>query len=178
MNNLLSVDIGYQNMALVELLTDFNNFTVESVHKINLKDFNETLVHKSMIKFICKYSDLFDRADIILIERQPPLGLTNIQDILAFKYSNKVKLICPRSMHKHFMLSSSNYDLRKKQTESIADKYIVDNNIYNTNERKHDMADAFCQGLYYIEKNKVAVNKVYDIPSDLNNFFDSFSFKR
>lgn len=178
MNNLLSVDIGYQNMALVEVLTDFITFKVESVHKINLKEFNETLVHKSMIKFIKEYNELFEKADIILIERQPPLGLTNIQDILAFKYSNKVKLICPRSIHKHFMLSSSNYDLRKKQTESIADKHIIDNNVYNTNDRKHDMADAFCQALYYIEKNKVILNKMYDIPSNLNNFFDSFKFKR
>ena len=38
--NLVSIDIGYSNMALVEISTDFKEFTVNNIHKINLSIFS------------------------------------------------------------------------------------------------------------------------------------------
>ena len=175
---LVSVDIGYSNMAIVELITDFKNFTVDNIHKINLSIFNEREVHLSMIKFISEYQHVFYDADLILIERQPPQGLTNIQDILAYNFSTKVKLICPRSMHKHFMISKLDYESRKQQTVRITSKYLKDFLIFENESRKHDIADAFCLALYYIEKNKIPDLVVPEtIPDDLENFFNSFKYK-
>jgi len=177
--NLVSVDIGYSNMAIVELITDFKDFTVKSVHKINLSTFNENEVYLSMIKFIAEYKDLFNYADIILIERQPPQGLTNIQDILAYNFSSKVKLICPRSMHKHFMISKLEYDDRKEKTVNITSKYLKNCDIFDNEDRKHDIADAFCLALYYIEKNKkIEIPEPPSLPDNLEEFFNSFRYTR
>lgn len=174
---LVSIDIGYSNMAIVELTTDFENFTVNNIHKINLYNFNETEVYKSMIKFIAEYKELFNTADLILIERQPPQGLTNIQDILAYNFSSKVKLICPRSMHKHFLISKLDYVSRKQHTIKITSKYLKDFVVFDNESRKHDIADAFCLALYYIEKNKKESIVVPDsIPDNLEEFFNSFKY--
>ena len=175
--NLVSIDIGYSNMGMVELTTDFKDFTVNKVHKINLFNFNQREVYLSMIKFITEYKELFDNADIILIERQPPMGLTNIQDILAYNFSSKVKLISPRSMHKHFMISKLDYDSRKQHTVRITSKYLKDFLLFNNESRKHDIADAFCLALYYIEKNKKdEIIIPIPIPDNLTEFFDSFKY--
>lgn len=174
LTNIVSVDIGYSNMALVQLDTDFINFSVNNIYKVNLKNFCENQVHLAMIKFIDKYSFVFDKANIILVERQPPQGLTNIQDILAFNYSQKVKLICPRSIHKYFMISKFDYDLRKKYTVNITNEHLKDYKDYTKEERKHDIADAFCQALYYIQTNKPIIKT--RLPDNLENFFDSFKY--
>jgi hypothetical protein len=171
MTKIVSIDIGYLNMAIVCVETDFKDlFAVNNVYKINLSRFCETLVHRAVSKFIKEYSEIFENSDLILIEQQPPQGLTNIQDVLAYQYIDKVKLIHPRSVHKHFCLSKTDYDVRKKQTEKIADKYLSDNKIYKYSERKHDIADALCQILYYVTINKVV--DVY-IPDDIDNFLES-----
>ena len=175
--NLVSIDIGYSNMAIVELTTDFKDFTVNNVYKIDLSNFNEREVHMAMIKFISEYKELFDNSDLILIERQPPQGLTNIQDILAYNFSSKVKLICPRSMHKHFMISKLDYDSRKQHTVKITSKYLKDFLVFENESRKHDIADAFCQALYYIEKNKkLEILPPEPIPDNLEDFFNSFRY--
>lgn len=175
--NLVSIDIGYSNMALIEISTNFKEFTVKNIHKINLSIFNEREVHLSMTKFIAAYDDIFKIADLILIERQPPQGLTNIQDILAYHYSSKVKLICPRSMHKHFMISKLDYEDRKKHTVKITLKYLKEFPIFESESRQHDIADAFCLALYYIEKNKPVEIIVPDkIPENLEEFFNSFKY--
>lgn len=177
--NLVSIDIGYSNMALVEIITDFKDFTVQSVHKINLYTFNESEVYLAMIKFIDEYKILFQSADIILIERQPPLGLTNIQDVLAYNFSSKVKLISPRSMHKHFMISKLDYDLRKQRTVKITEEYLKDFSVFQDACRKHDIADAFCLALYYIEKNKKQEpSDPQPLPDNLEDFFNSFRYNQ
>lgn len=174
---IVSIDIGYSNMAMVEIDTDFNTLTVCSVHKIDLKNFNENEVHRAMTKFINKYSNIFILADIILIERQPPQGLNNIQDIIAYNYASKVKLICPRSMHKHFNISKLDYDFRKIQTIKIANNYLCKYEDYNKESRKHDIADSFCLALYYIEINKPSTKVIHDpLPDNVIQFIDSFKY--
>lgn len=173
--NLISIDIGYTNMAIVHIKTECKKLDVINLYKIDLHEFNETQVHKSMLKFIEAYKDLFKNVDLIIIERQPPQGLTNIQDILAYEYSDKVILICPRSMHKHFYISKLDYESRKKFTTKIADKYLKDNETYKLLDRKHDIADAFCLALYYNQTCK-SISLVKEIPQNLNDYFDSFRY--
>jgi len=175
MKKIVSFDIGYLNMAFVEVETNFDDIiNVINFHKINLHKFNENEVHNSMSKFIKIYENIFINADIILIERQPPTGLNNIQDILAFNYSSKIKLISPRSMHKYFYISKLNYEDRKKYTEKISKIYLEKFNEYNILERKHDISDAFCICLYYIKINRII--KPIKIDKNLNTFFDSFCY--
>jgi len=174
--NIASIDVGYSNMAIVVVDTDFIGFIVKSVHKINLYDFNEREVHLSMIKFISCYGSILQSADIILVERQPPQGLTNIQDVIAYNFPNKVKLICPRSVHKHLMISKFDYELRKKHSVKVATEHLNTFPVFEREDRKHDIADAFCQCLYYIEINKVREAVTVKLPDNIQDFFESFKY--
>ena len=104
----------------------------------------------------------FEQCDLLLIERQPPVGITNVQDLLFTKFRNKVLLISPNSVHKYFGLSSC-YETRKVETEGISKDYLENFETFNNNIRKHDIADALCMILFYYKKelDKIINSTVY-----------------
>jgi len=160
----LAIDIGYHNMGLVLAESGAGpKIEVEYVKKVNLEDY-KYLRSNDMVDlvplFVEDHQDIFDAADKILIERQPPGGFTNIEILLHYMFKDKVSLISPVSMHTHFGMRHLDYDQRKERTVSIAEKYIVGEIPY---ERKHDIADALCMIVYYNFRNTV-------------HFFDKFKF--
>jgi hypothetical protein len=102
--------------------------------------------------FIAQYEYIFGISDVILIERQPPTGLTSIEALLTYAFRDKVKLISPNSMHAHFGMNKLNYEERKERTTSIASKYMT-----ITEFRKHDIADALCIALFEIQRNATSM---------------------
>ena len=101
--------------------------------------------------FIQEYQDYFEQCDILILERQPPVGITNVQDLLFTKFRNKVILISPNSVHKYFSLNTD-YSIRKEESESIAREYLFDFNTWEFHNRKHDMSDALLMILYFYKK--------------------------
>jgi len=160
---ILGIDIGYHNMGLV--LAEVDNGTdikVEYMKKVSLGDYK--YVHSNdfvdlIPLFVEDHRHIFDSADKILIERQPPMGFTNIEILLHYMFKDKVSLISPVSMHTHFGMRHLDYEQRKERTVSIAEKYI---NVIPY-ERKHDIADALCMIVYYNFRNTV-------------HFFDRFKY--
>jgi len=146
----LAIDIGYHNMGLV--LAEFEdnpNIRVEYIKKVSLEDY-KYLRTNDMVDlvplFVEDHQDIFDAADKILIERQPPGGFTNIEILLHYMFKDKVVLVSPVSMHTHFGMRHLDYEQRKERTVSITEKYLKGEIPY---ERKHDIADAFCMIVYY-----------------------------
>lgn len=159
---LLGIDIGYYNIGLV--LAQCNNAEVEVlyVQKVDLTDFKsrDTPELSDMIRtFVTDYSNIFEQADQILIERQPPGGISSVEVLLHYIFRDKAILISPVSMHKHFGIGHLDYDQRKERTEVIASKYIKDFNYYDTLKRKHDIADALCMILFQNYKNGIQFKK-------------------
>ena len=95
------------------------------------------------------YHDFFEKADIILIERQPPQGFIAVQELILFTYRDKSILVSPNSMHKHFSMSKVQ-KLRKMFTEKFSKERLQSFPDYANNERKHDMGDAYCILVYYL----------------------------
>ena len=160
----LAIDIGYHNMGLVLAESDAGpKIEVEYVKKVSLEDY-KYLKSNDMVDlvplFVEDHQEIFNTADKILIERQPPGGFTNIEILLHYMFKDKVSLISPVSMHTHFGMRHLDYDQRKERTVSIAEKYISDEIPY---ERKHDIADALCMIVYYNFRTTV-------------HFFDKFKF--
>ena len=91
---------------------------------------------------------MFEQCDVLLIERQPPVGITNVQDLLFTRFRDKVLLISPNSVHKYFDLSSD-YSDRKINSERIASTFLSGFNNFTENHRKHDISDALLMILYY-----------------------------
>lgn len=156
----LAIDIGYHNMGLVTAeIGNGPKISVDFMKKVSLEDYKYNAPSNDIVDlvplFIDDHMDIFENADIILIERQPPGGFTNIEVLIYYIFKGKVVLISPVSMHTHFGMRKLNYDERKERTLEIANKHLEGEEI--PYERKHDISDALCMLLYYNFKVSVHV---------------------
>ena len=157
----VGVDIGYYNLGLVQCQTE--PFEVTWARKIDITrythdtiPFCECQLHHThemgdyVLHFIQEHRWIFDSADKIFIERQPPGGFGAIETLLFVTFREKVEVINPNSLHKHFMIGHLDYDRRKEETIKIATPFAGHLQTFNDTHRKHDMADAICMCLYKI----------------------------
>jgi len=149
----LSIDIGYHNMGLVlaECPMKGPGVVVEFAKRINLEDYKmhspSNEIADLVPLFVEDHQFIFNAAEKILIERQPPGGFTNTQTLLHYMFRDRVVLVSPVSLHTHFGMRELDYDQRKERTESIASKYIEWD--IPEGERRHDISDALCMILYF-----------------------------
>lgn len=166
MQTVLSIDIGIVNLGytLVEIenrelrVIECNRVDITRVQHNRVARCNCNLYHENCIPdyldhFIQENQEIFDRADQILIERQPPVGITNVQDLIFTRFRNKVKLVSPNSVHKHFKMTRNDYETRKQESLTITQEYLKDFYNFQTNIRKHDICDSLLLVLYYLESN-------------------------
>lgn len=157
MPRVLSIDIGFHNLGLVVASWERGGpIEVEMAKKVSLEDYKYVAPSNEIAFLVPLFVDahqvLFDSSDVILIERQPPGGFTNIQTLLHYMFRDKVILVNPVSMHAHFGMRHLDYEGRKARVESIASRYVT-----SLEERKHDIADAMCMILYYKFKTDVHI---------------------
>jgi hypothetical protein len=160
---ILSIDIGIINLGYVFAevgesikVIECNRVNITHMRHNKIERCNCQLHHDFCIPdyldhFIQENEHLFEECDIILIERQPIMGLMNVQDLLFSRFREKVKLISPNKIHKYFGMTKGAYELRKMESESIAKQYLELFTTFETNERKHDMADAMLMIVYYFQ---------------------------
>lgn len=172
---IVSVDIGIVHFALVLIectaeyeyrdtvwfeLMDITRFPHLDAHAkqecalAHTKTIADWLGH---VMFL--HSELFQFADRILIERQPPQGHTAVEQLLFFQFRSKAVLVSPRSVHKFFGWSSEiDYDRRKEKSvaafryrlKQSTRPWLLD--MLDALERQHDVADAFVQTLFFLYK--------------------------
>ena len=170
---IIGIDVGYHNMAMVETQVDEDyNVTVTNVHTIDLTNLphrrvsvSNCYLHHSleiadlMAHFIQEYGPILEQADKIVIERQPPTGLTQIETLLFYLYRDKTILVSPNAMHSHFKIGHLEYSDRKQQTIRIANPYLKD---FPNLGRIHDASDALCLILFHLwpYKEKIRLLKI------------------
>ena len=135
---------------------------VEYIKKVSLADYKYIKSNDfvdTIPLFVEDHQSIFDGADRILIERQPPGGFQNIEILLHYMFKDKVTLISPVSMHVHFGMRHLNYEERKERTVVISEKYMGEIPY----ERKHDIADALCMIIFYNFRTEV-------------HYFDKFKY--
>jgi len=172
---LLGIDIGYYNIGLVLADCNKEKVNVLYVQKVDLTQYKSRQAPElsDMINgFVTEYADTFCQADQVLIERQPPGGITSVEVLLHYIFRHKAILISPVSMHKHFGMGHLDYEQRKERTELIASKYIKDSLYYDRLERKHDIADALCMILYQNFKNGTSFKK-----QSVQSLFEEFAYR-
>lgn len=159
----LSIDIGIRHLALTVVSVDKENYTFKDCKWADLIDI--TVFHclpdcklhhdKTFTDWInhvlVKYREIFEKVDVVLIERQPPSGLVVVEQMIFSAYRNKSILISPNSVHKHFSIGIFDYDKRKEYSVQIASKYIGEDLIKNY-ERKHDISDTILFALFWTHK--------------------------
>ena len=209
---ILSIDIGIHHLAFSYCLVN-EDFTFERIERVELIDIS-VFSHKKVSKKYCKLYhdknfcdwiehvfqeyDEFEESDYILIERQPPMGLVAIEQLIFSKYRNKSILIHPISVHSFFNishLSNCDYEKRKVRSEEICYELLLKNkNKYNGTieklisfSRQHDVSDTILFMLYWIDKKqkeytlKQKENKfkksTFKSGENINDWFDKFMFK-
>ena len=195
----LSIDIGIVNLGYVYCeITDKSinvlecnrvDITYMRHNRVNLCDcklHHDTVIPDYLDHFI-QETKLFEDADLILVERQPPQGLQSLQELIFTRFRHKVKLINPNSIHKYFKMTKGDYDVRKIESVNHANKFLETFTNFQINERKHDMSDAMLMVEYYFETSKikkkepVKITKVNHLETFKINFnpieyFDQFKY--
>jgi len=157
---ILSIDVGIINLALVYAeITD--KFVLEKIIEIHLIDITQyqhcsckrfdhgKTISNYMKHLFYEYDYLFN-SDIIIVELQPLTGLIVVEQIICYEYPKTIR-VSPRSMHNYFHINIYDYNERKIKTVEIADKYLNIFENYNEITRKHDLADALCILLYFLQ---------------------------
>ena len=158
---IIGIDIGYYNLGFVKVRVEESVPTVLKAKKIDITQYTHDRIPRCdcklrhsremadvVLHFIQEYRDHLDEADMILVERQPPGGFGAIETLIVASFREKVEIISPNAMHKHFGIGHLDYEHRKKKTEEIAGQYLEHVDTYRQLLRKHDVADAMCMILY------------------------------
>lgn len=178
---LIGIDIGITNLGLVGFYVN-QDYTLCNIDLCDIIDIKELTINCSdpdcelehdmcvcdyMSHLYKLYDNKFKIADKIIIERQPIGGILSVQELLLREYRNKVVLVSPNSMHKHFMINHFNYETRKKCTVKIASPHLDKFNIFGKDpDRSNHMADAFCILKFYLYKQ----NKKYKDKKEKEEF--------
>jgi hypothetical protein len=148
-----SCDVGYRNLAFVFVyvneLFDFASIRVIGIAKIDLFEFKGELSEK--LETVCdEYVKCYDY-DVVLIERQPIMGLTDVQH-LVFHILKRAIFVSPCSVHKYFNIRHLTYEQRKTWMVDNANEYLHQFTEYDDLVRKHDIADAMMMIVFYVKK--------------------------
>lgn len=175
----IGIDIGYTNLAIVLIETDecLKIIDVPTIRRIDIahcthdrvplcdcKLHHSNHVVDKISHVFQEYSDIFEKADVIVVERQPPCGMTHIESLLLFKFREKTVLVSPNSVHKYFRMSSD-YDERKKQVVSMGREFVMESGdrrgepidpcrLLLYRNRLHDIFDALLIVRYHLLREK------------------------
>ena len=96
--------------------------------------------------------DHAEAADVILCERQPIGGLSEVVSYFYSKHPDKLERVHPRSMHCFYNIQAYDYDGRKRCTQTIAKNFIPELccGSLGPGRRAHDVADAVAQAWFWL----------------------------
>ena len=160
-----SFDVGIINLALVVAHVNIETNQVQRVVHAELIDttcmrhtrveadkctLGHTKTATDRLMHVVQERPQLLGCDVVLIERQPIQGHTDVQELLFFLFRDKAVLVSPNSMHKHFNIQNAPYEWRKVYTVQIATPFLSGHPAFTGAERQHDMADALCILLYWL----------------------------
>jgi hypothetical protein len=199
------IDVGRTNMGLCFMTNDshWNDPVVEHVARVDIAQGpdhggqihhgDDALVaarverppegdcHETadlVARFVISWGDAFNACERIFIERQPPGGMRDIEQLLyaALGGSRRVCFLAPNSLHAYFRIGARHgwgvYDQRKVRAEAIAARYISANGRASgtadwdaLGERRHDAADATLMGILVNERKRREWVELYGEPA-------------
>lgn len=162
---ILSFDVGISNLAYVVVDVDVKSqsLRLKQAACVNIKNFvckNNTrnggcpLFHANtsydrMTHFFAQHQHKFESVDRVLIERQPPSGLTDIEQILFGHFRHKAELVHPQSLVTWLGGRGAGREERKALAVDRVAPYAK--GPFAHLEKNHHVADAFCYVLMVVE---------------------------
>lgn len=188
--HLLGLDPGINNLGICSLklkipsTTKDVNLTVLLLKSMIQEYYSKVinicqLKHTRVAKFFCSLGhskeivdrldhvfqeeECFDECDKIIMERQPPRGLTVITNLAKKQFPDKSEILHPSSMHKWFEIYKKPYTERKLFYFNLMKQFVtkeMDPDLYDVNvsvlentefnRRQQDKADSFALLIFYL----------------------------
>lgn len=128
-----------------------------------------------------------DRCDVVLVERQPPLGFRCCEQLLCAAYRDKVVLVQPRALHSFFYVGSMDYDTRKQRMVEVAlhrlrgmEGGAAGLACLSTQSRAHDIADSILMVIWFASvahgNSKRGGHTQQQIHNKNKHLFDTFLY--
>jgi hypothetical protein len=159
---IVSIDVGTVSLGLCSYDSsngkyDFGIYNLRALVKLKKHSRDYCRLAKALIDH---KRELFQNADIILIERQITAPMKQVATALrAFLYHKKVFLIAPIVVKRHFKTSKGNYSKNKDAACAkfleLASEEAKKRFKPLKKKQKTDISDAFLQCLYYVQKQKI-----------------------
>ena len=159
---IISIDVGTVSLGMCSFDSatgkyDFGIYNLRELVKLKKHAKDYCMLAHALIEH---KKQLFKEADVVLIERQIQAGMKQIASALrAFLWHKKVFLIAPIVVKRHFNTSTSNYAKNKNAAcakfEELASETAKTRFKALKKKQRTDVADAFLQCLYYVQKNKI-----------------------
>lgn len=153
MKSLIGIDIGVLHLGLAFASTndDYSSLKIEKTVLIDMTTecsssgcslFHTGFACDRVLHVIQAHQKSFDDCDHVVIERQPPTGIRDVEQVFAALFRPKAIIVQPQTMHAYIGSSGFDYDRRKDLATKFACRYVPD--IEDRYERAHDVADAVC----------------------------------
>jgi hypothetical protein len=161
----LGIDVGVLHLALAVTLTNanFSSFRVSHVELIDTRILQHdrvaqekcTLQHTGMAcdrvaHLLQEREALFRSAHVVVVERQPPGGLRDVEQVLATLLRHKVCVMAPQTMHAHIGSSGMPYAERKAWAVEVASSLVPE--LVVRFPKADDVADAICLAKTFVDK--------------------------
>jgi len=174
-----SFSLNLENVKKNIIILDCNRIDITNMkhHRVSLCDcklHHDRCIPDYLDHFI-QETVYFEECDVLIVERQPPQGIQNVQDLLFKQFRDKVLLINPGSIHKYFGLPAV-YDQRKEESEKIAETFLSNFSKFTTNIRKHDISDALLMTVFYYKTRMGTLIENNEFVGEIHDF-DKFRFK-
>lgn len=169
----LGIDVGIINLGLCLLecddnynargLTSWKHIDITYMRHNKVKRCKCTLGHSNCIHdriqhVLQEEADIFNSADFMIIEQQPPFGHVAVEQLIFAQFRSKAHLVSPVSMHKTYGMRSLDYNERKEYTRQFFEKSpIIQDDVKTTlcgRDRSHDVYDAYMIAEFWLLKKR------------------------
>ena len=174
----VGVDVGLVHLAIVVLSGDVEGaIALEEMRLVNITRFTHgrvseydcVLPHTNHIAdrlahFWQEHGDLFDEADLVAVEQQPPMGLVAVEAFLMAKCRAVCEIVSPRALHGWVFGArhGKDYEQRKVEMEmhaaALCTRLSGDPTRWDRATRdlprRHDVADALAIAWYAFARRR------------------------
>ncbi len=171
---IVAIDVGLKNLGLC--VYDFLESKVVHWECVNLVP-NGRYIPANNVEyvrhFVHKYSDYFNDAVKILIERQIRCNMRIVEAIIQTMFHDRCIVISARSVKMHYDLSTKNYRANKQKAVAWATQFARANTqvftqtalsaFFAHKTKQDDLADSLLLVMYYLDTYSNYLESVSDV---------------
>ena len=161
MRYVVAIDVGIKNLAVCA----YDFVTGKIIHWDNvtlvpngryIPALNVQYVHD----FVFKHNDLFNKAAVVLVERQMRCNMRIIESVLQSMFYERCVVVSPRCVKAHYGIGTRNYRANKAKAVEWARDFVTANPTHFTDplgtrflkcQKQDDLADALLMTTYYLD---------------------------